>query len=53
MTSETHFFNLVNVWSLRATRGSNPLGVDDENYFPKALNPNIISEWNKGTYKLH
>ena len=38
---------------LQATCGSNPLGVDDENDFPKALNPNRISEWNKGTYKGH
>ena len=38
---------------LQATCGSNPLGVDDENDFPSALNPNIIYEWKQGTYKLH
>ena len=38
---------------LRATCGSNPLGVDDENDFPNALNPTQISEWKKWTYKEH
>ena len=38
---------------LRATCGSNPLGVDDENEFPNALNITKISEWNQGKYKLH
>ena len=38
---------------LRATCGSDPLGVDDENYFPNALNPTRISEWKQGTYKGH
>ena len=38
---------------LRATCGSNPLGVDDENDFPNALSTTRISEWNQGTYKLH
>ena len=38
---------------LRATCGSNPLGVDDENDFPNALNPTQISEWKQGTYKGH
>ena len=37
---------------LRATRGSNPLWVDDENDFPNALNPNIIYKWNNETYKV-
>ena len=38
---------------LRATCGSNPLGVDDENDFPNAHNPNRNYEWNKGKYKLN
>ena len=38
---------------LRATCGSNPLGVDDENDFPNALNPTLIYEWNQGKYKGH
>ena len=38
---------------LRATCGSNPLGVDNEIDFSKALNTTIISEWNQGKYKLH
>ena len=36
---------------LRATCGSNPIGVDDENDFPNALNQTRISEWNYGTCK--
>ena len=36
---------------LRATCGSNPLGVDDENDFPNALNTTRISEWKNGTCK--
>ena len=47
----------LSIWSmygvLRATCGSNPLGVDDENDFPNALNKNLISEWNYGKYKLN
>ena len=38
---------------LRATCGSNPLWVDDENDFPNELNTTIISEWNNGKYKLN
>ena len=38
---------------LRATCGSNPLGVDNENEFPIALNQTQISIWNKGKYKLN
>ena len=38
---------------LRATCGSNPLGVDDGNDFPNALNTNQISEWKHEKYKLH
>ena len=38
---------------LRATCGSNPLGVDDENDFPNALNTTKNYEWNQGKYKLH
>ena len=38
---------------LRATCGSNPLGVDDENDFPNEINPTGISEWKKVKYKLH
>ena len=33
---------------LRATRGSNPLRLDDENDFPKEINPTIIYELNNG-----
>ena len=33
---------------LRATCGSNPLGVDDENDFPNVLSPTQIYEWNRG-----
>ena len=36
---------------LRAICGSNPLGVDDENDFPNALNPNLIYKLKYGTYK--
>ena len=36
---------------LRATCGSNPLGVDDENEFQNELNTDQIYVWNKGTYK--
>ena len=36
---------------LRATCGSNPLGVDDENDFPNVPNQTINYEWNYGTYK--
>ena len=36
---------------LRATCGSNPLGVDDENEFQNALNTNQIYEWNRGHVK--
>ena len=47
----------LEIWSmygvLRATCGSNHLGVDDENDFPNALNPTQISEWNQGNYKGH
>ena len=38
---------------LRATCGSNPLGVDDENDFPNALNTTQISKLNKVKYKGH
>ena len=38
---------------LRATCGSNPLGVDDKNDFPYALNTTLIYEWSKDEYKLH
>ena len=38
---------------LWATCGSNPLGVEDENDFPNAVNPTQISEWNKVKYKLN
>ena len=38
---------------LRATCGSNPLGVDDENDFPNELNTTKISGWNHGKYKLN
>ena len=38
---------------LRATCGSNPLGVDDENDFPSEVNTNIISECKKEKYKLN
>ena len=38
---------------LWATCGSNPLGIDDENDFKNALNPDIIYEWNKDTCKWH
>ena len=38
----------LEIWSmygvLRATCASNPLGIDDENDFPNALNTNRISE---------
>ena len=37
----------------RATCGSNPLGIDDENDFLNALNPTQIYELNHGTCKLH
>ena len=36
---------------LRASCGSNPLGVDDENDFQNALNKTRIYECYKGTYK--
>ena len=36
---------------LRATCGSNPLKVDDENDSPNALNPTRIYEWNQRKYK--
>ena len=38
---------------LRATCGSNPLWVDEENGFPNALNPTRLSKWKQGTYKGH
>ena len=38
---------------LRATCGSNPLGVDGENDFPNALSATRTSEWKQGTYKGH
>ena len=38
---------------LRATCGSNPLGVDDENEFPNALNTTQIPKWKQGNYKGH
>ena len=38
---------------LRATCGSNPLGIDDGNEFPNALNKTIIFQWNQGKYKLN
>ena len=36
---------------LRATCGSNPLWVDDENDFPNALDPTQIFKWNQRKYK--
>ena len=36
---------------LRATCGSYPLGVDDENDFPNALNTNRINEWSRENIK--
>ena len=38
---------------LQATCGSNPLGVDDLNDFPNALNWKHISEWKYVKYKLN
>ena len=38
---------------LRATCGSSPLEVDDENDFPNALNPTRSYEWKQGAYKWH
>ena len=38
---------------LQATCGSNPLGVDDENDFPNAINPTRMSECNNVKYKLN
>ena len=47
----------LEIWSmhgvLEATCGSNPLGVDDENEFPKAPNPTQIYQCKQGKYKLH
>ena len=45
----------LEIWSmygvLRATCGSNHLGVDDENDFPNALNKTRIYEWKYGKYQ--
>ena len=38
---------------LWATCRSNPLGVDDENDFPNAINPTRMSECNNVKYKLN
>ena len=38
---------------LRATCGSNPLWVDDENDFPNALNKTQNYEYKYGKYKLN
>ena len=53
ITSENLFNILAKVGVFTSNWGSNSLGVDDENDFPNALNPTIISEWNKGKYKGH
>ena len=38
---------------LLAIWGSNSPTINTENGFPNTLNPTQISEWKKGTYKLH